>query len=298
MSAEGRRPSGPTRREIVQGVEREFALAGLESAAVEAERIVAAALEIPRPVLATQSGSRVDPRAAVRVARAVSRRLEGQPLQHIEGTLDFRRVRLVSDGRALIPRPETEQLVDVIASWVGRAAPVSRALDIGTGSGALALALLDEALAVRVLGLDVSATALVQAEENAQHSGLEGLELRLCPPGVWSALDPAERFDLIVSNPPYVSTSEWSMLDPVVRDHEPRVALDGGPTGLDVIRVVIGGAAAALIEGGALFLEIGASQGPAVLELLQAEPRLSEARIGLDLAGRTRFASAVKPVQP
>lgn len=245
-------------------------------------------------MLATEASVRVDAAVAVRVARAVSRRLEGQPLQHIEGTVDFRRVRLVSDGRTLIPRPETEQLVDVIAEWVRGRAPVERALDIGTGSGALAISLAEEEIAQRVLGLDVSEAALSQAVENAATAGTSGLEFRCCPPGIWKALGPNETFDLIVSNPPYVATEAWAGLDPTVRDHEPRVALDGGPDGLDVIRIIITGAATALTEGGALFLEIGASQGAAVLELLAAEPLLSTPRIGLDLAGRTRFAHAVK----
>ncbi len=288
-----RRPSGLTRRDIVQGVRRELEQAGLASAALEAERLVAAALELSLADLKTGEGRPVDSQAAVRVARAVSRRLEGQPLQHIEGTVDFRRVRLVSDGRALIPRPETEQLVDLIVSWAG-AAPVPRALDIGVGSGALALALLDEGVARRALGLDVSERALEQARENARRSGDEGMELRRCPPGVWSALEPGECFDLIVSNPPYIATDELDGLDPVVRDHEPKVALDGGRDGLSVIRIVIAGAAAALVEGGALFLEIGASQGHAVLALLEAERGLSDARIDPDLTGRTRFAWAIK----
>ncbi|MDE2663887.1 MAG: peptide chain release factor N(5)-glutamine methyltransferase [Gemmatimonadota bacterium] len=289
-----RRPAGPTRREIVQGVRRELELAGLESPRVEAERLVAAALSLSVSELGLSGGERVDPGAAADVARAVSRRLEGQPLQHIEGTVDFRRVRLVSDGRALIPRPETEQLLDLVAAWRrGRDAPVD-ALDIGVGSGAIALALLDEGIAGRVVGLDVSEDALDQARENARRQTADGLELRLCPPDIWSALEPGETFDLIISNPPYVTTPEWTGLDPVVRDHEPRVALDGGEDGLDVIRTVVSGAAAHLREGGALFLEIATHQAPAVLALLEAEPILTDSRVRTDLAARPRFASARK----
>ncbi len=289
---EGRRPAGPTRGEIVRGVRRELELAGIEAPRVEAERLVAAALSLSVGELGLTGGERVDPGAAAAVARAVSRRLEGQPLQHIEGTVDFRRVRLVSDGRALIPRPETEQLLDLVAAWHrGLGAPVD-ALDIGVGSGAIAIALLDEGIADRVVGLDVSDDALDLARENARRAAADGLELRLCPPGIWSALDAGETFDLIISNPPYVTTPEWAGLDPAVRDHEPRVALDGGEDGLDVIRTVVSGAAARLREGGALFLEIGMSQGPAVLRLLKAAAMLSDGRIGTDLAGRPRFASA------
>ncbi|MXW67981.1 MAG: peptide chain release factor N(5)-glutamine methyltransferase [Gemmatimonadales bacterium] len=290
----GRRPAGPTRREIVQGVRRELELAGLEAPRVEAERLVAAALSLSVSELGVAGGERVDPGAAADVARAVSRRLEGQPLQHIEGTVDFRRVRLVSDGRALIPRPETEQLLDLVAAWRrGRSAPVE-ALDIGVGSGAIAIALLDEGIAGRVVGLDVSEEALDQARENARRADAGGLELRPCRPDIWSALATGESFDLIISNPPYVTTPGWTGLDPVVRDHEPRVALDGGEDGLDVIRAVVSGAAARLREGGALFLEIGMSQGPAVMALLEAEPILTDCRVRADLAGRPRFASARK----
>lgn len=290
----GRRPAGPTRREIVQGVRREIELAGLEAPRVEAERLVAAALGLSRGELGVSGGERVDPAGAASVARTVSRRLEGQPLQHIEGTVDFRRVRLVSDGRALIPRPETEQLLDLVAAWRrDRSGPVE-ALDIGVGSGAIAIALLDEGIAGRVIGLDVSEDALELARENARRANVENLELRACPPDIWSALAPGEAFDLIISNPPYVTTEEWADLEPAVRDHEPRVALDGGEDGLDLIRTVVSGVAGRLRDGGALFIEIGMSQGSAVLGLLEAEALLSDARIGTDLAGRPRFASARK----
>ena len=294
----GRRPAGPTRREIVQGVRRELELAGLETPRTEAERLVAAALDLSRSELGVSGGERVDPVGAASVARAVARRLEGQPLQHIEGTTDFRRVRLVSDGRALIPRPETEQLIDLVGAWRrDRGAPAD-SLDIGVGSGAIAIALLDEDIASRVVGMDVSEDALDLARANARRAGVDGLELRYCPPDIWSALAPEETFDLIISNPPYVTSDEWTGLDPVVRDHEPRVALDGGEDGLDVIRTVVSGAAARLREGGALFIELGMSQGPAVLAMLQAEPGLTDGRVGVDLAGRPRFASARKGDSP
>lgn len=290
----GRRPAGPTRREIVEGVRRELELAGLEAPRVEAERLVAAALGLLRSELGVSGGERVDPAGATSVARAVSRRLEGQPLQHIEGTVDFRRVRLVSDGRALIPRPETEQLLDLVAAWRrDRDAPVD-ALDIGVGSGAIAIALLDEGIAGRVVGLDVSDDALDLARENVRRADVANLELRACSSDIWSALASGETFDLIISNPPYVTTSEWTDLDPVVRDREPRVALDGGEDGLEVIRTVVAGAPVRLREGGALFLEIGMSQASGVLRLLKAEALLSDGRIGTDLAGRPRFASARK----
>ncbi len=292
-----RRPAAPTYREIVQGVRRELELAGIESAATETERLVASAVGLPAGEVALRGGEAVEPAGAVAVAEAVARRLEGLPLQYVEGTADFRRVRLVCDERALIPRPETEQLLDRVMSWRRRRAgpALCDALDIGVGSGAIALSLLDEGVASRVVGLDVSAAALDLARENVRLSGATGLELRLCQTDIWSALGRDERFDLIVSNPPYVAAAEWEGLDSVVKDHEPRGALvGGGDDGLDVVRAIVSGAAGRLREGGALFLEIGMSQGPAVLKLLEAEEGLCCARVQPDLAGRTRFASACK----
>ena len=289
-----RRPIGPTRREVVQGVARELSSQGIESSRLEAERLVATVLDVKPSDLLDQGGVQLDPATAGRVAMAVARRLNGEPLQHIEGTAEFRSIELISDTRALIPRPETEELVDYIEDWIGNRAPINRALDIGTGSGAIALALLDEGLVSHVVGLDVSQEALAQAKENIENSGIEGLELRLCQSDIWSAILPQETFDLVVSNPPYVTSMDWRTLDPKVRDHEPRLAIDGGPDGLKIIRQIISGAAIALGLGGCVFLEIDSSKGPAVLDLLRSTSGLSEARISSDLSGKPRFASAIK----
>lgn len=290
-----RRPPGPSRGEVVRGIAAELEAHGIETPRVEAERLVADVLGVRRAELATASEERIAPGQAAAVARAVSRRLSGEPLQHIEGRVEFRRLMLVSDRRALVPRPETEQLVDRIATWVGERRPLSRALDIGTGSGAIGLALLDEGLAERVLGLDSSEAALEQAAENRAASGLaDRFELRPCPPAIWPALERDERFDLIVSNPPYVRSAEIAGLAPQVREHEPRSALDGGPDGFDVVRTVIGGAPRHLRPGGALFLEIAADAGASVQRLLRAAPGLREAAIERDLSGRDRFARAVR----
>lgn len=288
-----RRPAGPTRRETVEGIERELREHGIESPRPEAERLVSAALGIPRSELAVEGGTRLDAGQAAAVARAVARRVSREPLQHIEGAAEFRELVLVSDRRALIPRPETEELVDLVAGWTaGESA--ARALDIGVGSGALGLSLLAEGLVERVIGLDVSAEALEQAGENARRAGVaDRLELRRCGPGIWPAVRDEAPFDLVVSNPPYVARADLEGLEPEVRDYEPRAALDGGDDGLDVIRVVISGAAAALRPGGALFLEIGADQGEGVRRLLEAADRWTGVAIRRDLTGRPRFASAL-----
>lgn len=289
-----RRPAGPTRGEIVDGIASELKIAGLESARLEAERLVASVLEVGRAELVAERSTRVSPEHAAAIARAVSRRLEGVPLQHIEGSTGFRSLVLVSDGRALVPRPETEQLVDLVASHRPGVAPL-QVLEVGVGSGAIALSLLAEGVAERVLAVDVSTRALDQARENASITGVRaGLDLRPCSPAIWPDVEGEGPFDVVVSNPPYVASRDIDGLSPEVRDHDPRVALDGGDDGLDVVRTILRGAPDVLRPEGRVWLEIGADQGADVLGLLEADPRLENAEISSDLAGRDRFATATR----
>lgn len=310
------RPAGPTREEAVSGVARELEAAGgdvgIDRPRLEAERLVCHVTGIERAELARTGDRRLSPDEAGRLGRAIRRRLAGEPLQHIEGTVAFRELVLLADPRAFLPRPETEQLVDRVARWarggegegvrtVGRDAPdeppLREVLDVGTGSGAIALSLVVEGLAERVVGLDVSADALVQAAANREGAGLseETVELRLASRPVWSSVRGEERFDAIVSNPPYVTDEEMEELPAEVADHEPREALAGGPDGLEVIREIVDGAHAYLRPGGALFLEIGAGQGEAVERLLGEAGSWEDVRVGRDLAGRERFVRAQRP---
>jgi len=330
----GRRPPAPTRRETVKGLARELSGAGRDAAVddpgLEAERLVAHVLGIGRTELARTGSEPIEPGQAMRLARAVRRRLAGEPLQHIEGTVHFRELVLAADPRALVPRPETEQLVDRIAAWAGARAdrtgpgpaagdgersggsrvvraggrgrrrgppPLESALDIGTGSGAIALSLVAEGIARRAVGIDVSEAALEQARENREAAGLgpEQVELRAVEGAPWDALGEDERFDLVVSNPPYVRDEEVEGLPAQVREHEPREALAGGEDGLRVIREIVAGAAARLRPDGALFLEIGQGQGDAVLELLERAGTWREVEVTADLSGRERFVQARAP---
>ncbi|MFQ5889040.1 MAG: N5-glutamine methyltransferase family protein [Gemmatimonadota bacterium] len=326
-------PPAPTRREAVLGLAEELGSAGVESARLEAERLVCHALGIDRAELALTGAERLTPEEAGRLARAVGRRLSGEPLQHIEGTVAFRQLVLAADRRALIPRPETEQLVDLVAAWGARRsrqragggesavrvvrrpmtdpaggfreadpssgrrkrALVGCALDIGTGSGAIALSLAVEGIAARVVATDVSGEALEQAAENRARlppEVAERVELRRSAGPVWEPVRPGERFDLIVSNPPYVTDRELEELPPDVGDHEPREALAGGPDGLEVLREIVAEAARHLKPGGALFLEIGPAQGEAVRRLLEATGRWRRVEVEPDLTGRDRFVRA------
>ncbi|MFQ5678911.1 MAG: peptide chain release factor N(5)-glutamine methyltransferase [Gemmatimonadota bacterium] len=324
------RPEPPSRREAASGLGRELEAAGVESPRLEAERLVAHAVGVKRSELPADWDRHLTLEEAGRLARAAGRRFAGEPLQHIEGTVEFRSLVLRSDPRALIPRPETEQLVERILQWVrkratgagssgGEAAAakggvvrlrgparlggrpcLGDVLDIGTGSGAIALSLAVEGIADRVVGIDLSREALAQAEENRALAGAAGrrVELRLTDETVWGGIAPGERFDLIVSNPPYVSDAELAMLAPEVNEREPRVALEGGPAGLNVIRRIAGSAARHLRPEGALFLEIGAAQGAAVRALFAERDEWLEVKVMKDLAGRDRFVRVEPAPRP
>lgn len=302
--------TGPTpvrsRRHAVEQGEAELSASGVESPRLEAERLVAHAIGIPRHRLALSGDEPLSRAEAVLIRRLVARRIAGEPLQHIEGTVEFRDLVLVADRRALIPRPETEQLVEQVASWALRRStgrsdpsggdvspPLEAVLDVCTGSGAIAFALVSEGIAARATGLDISEAALEQARENRARLRLEGVvDLRRCGNSIYDALSPGDRFDAIVSNPPYIRDEEIAGLAREVGAYDPEVALAGGPDGLFVLRTVIGGAAARLRERGTLFLEIGANQGEAVRTVLESRGPWKSIEIRRDLAGRDRFAIA------
>ena len=300
-----RRPEGPDLRSALRALTTELQQAGIESPRAEAERLIALVTGIDRPRLAIEANSALSPGAAVQLADLVRRRLDGEPLQHLEGSTQFRDLTLVSDGRALIPRPETEQLVDLVQRWVrggsesaGAVRTVRRpglALDIGTGSGAIALALASEGLAARVVGVDVSATAIEQAEENRRLAGLsDRVEFRLVEADPFQALAAGERFSIVVSNPPYITDEEMSTLPATISDFEPAAALRGGADGLDLLRVIVKRTLEFMDDAGRLFLEVGAGQAAPVAHLLEAEGRWTDIRTHEDLAGRVRFVTAGK----
>ena len=306
-----RRLPGPSRSEVIEGLAAELQTGGIEGARHEAERLVAHVLGVSRTDLLLHANLVIQPEEAGDIATIAHRRLSGVPLQHIEGTVAFRDLVLVCDGRALVPRPETEQLVELIVDWArgaGASGGVRRvvrreemsqprldvALDIGTGSGAIALSLLQEGIVSRAVAIDVSARALDQAGENARSLGLdERVDFRLTGQSPWEVIESGETFDLIVSNPPYVEDSVVPTLPTEVRDHDPREALAGGVDGLDVVRRIVASASAHLRPGGGLFLEVGADHGEAARRLLEQESSWDEVLVTPDLAGRERFVVAL-----
>jgi release factor glutamine methyltransferase len=214
---------------------------------------------------------------------AVERVVRGEPIPYVTGLAGFRRLTLGCDRRALIPRPETEGLVDLAL----RLAPTGRVLDLGTGSGCIALALADEGTWDDVTGVDASLEALALARENGARTGRAVRWLA----GSWCGPVAGERFDVILTNPPYIATGEWERLDPSVRDWEPRQALDGGPDGLDAVRIVLAQARGVLGPGGWLFMEVDARRAAATASLARALD-WDEVGIHHDVFGRARYLAA------
>jgi len=223
------------------------------------------------------------------------RRSKREPVQYITGRAAFRQLNLEVDHRVLVPRPETELLVDAALEFAG---PGMRALDIGTGSGCIALSLAHEGPFAEVVATDVSPEALEIARVNAatlaQTSPETVSRLKFREGSLFTPLQAGEVFDLIVSNPPYIGTSEADSLTPEVRDSEPALALFAGADGLSVLEPLIAGVAAWLRPGGLLLLEIGAAQSEAVLALIGQNPQMDAASVIRDLAGRPRIVRACR----
>jgi release factor glutamine methyltransferase len=251
---------------------------GSETPRLDAELLLAHALGVERIDLYLDLERPLDSSELDAARALVSRRAAREPLQYILGEWGFRRLTLRVDRRALIPRPETETVVErCLALLVGREAP--RVLDVGTGSGAIALAIADEHPGARVTGIDVSGDALELARENAARTGLD---VELIEHDVFQGL-PAGPWELVVSNPPYVDPEDRASLQPEVRDWEPDTALFGR----DVTAAVAGGAVEVLVDGGALVLEVGDGQAQATAALLTSLG-YGDVRTTPDLARRDR----------
>lgn len=243
-------------RDALGGAVDALAAAGVETPRLDAEVLLAEATGWERARLAAEPEAGVPAGAARRFGEMVRRRLRREPVAYIVGRKGFRRIELEVDSRVLVPRPETELLVELALELSPR-----RVLDMGTGSGAVALAIAEELAGCELLATDTSSAALEVARANAERLGLAdrvAFHEAMLPP------EPP-RLDLIVANLPYVAEAEWEGLEPEVTEWEPREALLAGEDGLDVIRAAIPLAAAA---APALALEVGARQAPAVSELL------------------------------
>ncbi len=260
-------------------------LATVDSPRLDAELLLAHALDVSRAHLWAHPEQPLTPEQQHHYHDLLVRRAQGEPLPYITGRVEFHGLELAVDPRVLIPRPETETLVDLALAWqVEAACRVLEVADVGTGSGCIAVSLAHALQAqAHLYALDLSPDALAVAQSNAERHQVAD-RIDFLQSDLLAAL-PCP-VDLILSNPPYVAADE--PLPRHVRQHEPRLALDGGRDGLDLIRRLLSQASAHLRPGGAVMLEIGASQGPAGTELAQAAFPQAEVAVHLDLAGLDR----------
>lgn len=280
-----------TSREHLSSAAEELERAGCPSPRVDAEWLLAHCLAVPRLALRMARLRAVDGAVAARYAAAVARRARREPLQQIVGSQDFRGIRVGVTRDVLVPRPETEVLVE----WALELLPAGEPLvvDVGTGSGCIACAIAAERPAARVVAIERSAQAAAVARGNAADLGGR---VRVLVGDLFAPLGDV-RADLIVSNPPYLDAAMLAALPPEVAEFEPRVAVDGGADGLDVIRPLVAGARARLRPGAALVLETaGGEQARRVAALLDAAD-FTQVSFRRDLAGVERFVAGRAPAE-
>jgi release factor glutamine methyltransferase len=267
-----------------------FRRAGLDSPELDARLLVGHALGLGHTELLVEGSRSLGDKDAVALERLAARRLDREPVARILGTKEFWGITLQLNEATLVPRPETETVVEAALAAVDRAGPRDRALriaDLGTGSGALLIALLHELPNAVGIGTDVSEEALAAARDNAGRLGL-GSRTEFITTDFGAAL--TGRFDLVVSNPPYIPSADIDALAPEVR-RDPRRALDGGLDGLDAYRTIAGQAAGLLKPDGTLVVELGIGQQSAVTALFHAAG-LAPQPARPDLAGIPRALPA------
>ena len=301
----GKRQATGGRRvdEVVSHVARLLAANGeIDDAVREARDIVAALVDAPRHWAIVNEATQVDGVLHDRAVAAARRRAQGAPLAYAVGTASFRSLTLQVDERVLIPRPETELLVDIVLTHVGTRAG-GTIVDVGTGSGAIAIALATEGQFARVIATDISTDALAVASANALRIGARvefacGHLLRACDELLAGPGEPRagsrESLRAVVSNLPYISYSEIRELPKSVRDWEPAMALFSGDDGLALTAGLVRQAARRLGPGGLLALEVDARRALLVAELVGADQRFANVAVQLDLAGRERFVLATR----
>ncbi|MDN5325454.1 MAG: release factor glutamine methyltransferase [Moorella sp. (in: firmicutes)] len=273
-----------TLRQALGEAARRLAAGGVERPRLEAEVLLSWACDLTRPRLLARLEERLVPAAAARFWPAIDRRAAGYPLQYLTGHQEFMSLDFKVTPAVLIPRQDTEVVVEAVLERLDPGGSYTIA-DCGTGSGAIALSLAHYLPRARVYATDISPAALAVARENARKLGLAA-RVALYQ-GDFLAPLRGLKLDVLVSNPPYIPTAALPVLPVDVRS-EPRLALDGGPDGLDAYRLLLPGAAGLLRPGGLLALEIGFDQGQAVKDLARAVGAYRNEQILPDNAGRDR----------
>ncbi len=275
---------------VVETVLREGA-AALEVATdapwLEAELLLSHVTGLPRPALLAHPEHSLPPHQLSSYRATIRRRTAGIPLPYLTGRVEFYGLDLAVTPHVLIPRPETETLVDLALQR-----RPEMVVDVGSGSGCVAVALAVHLPGARVVATDISAASLQTARANARRHRVQD-RVRLVQCDLVAAL--TGPVDLLVSNPPYVARGEWASLPMSVRQYEPALALDGGPDGLAVIQRLLATGPRILQPGGAMLVEIGAAQGKAATRLAQSILPGARVAIHPDLAGRDRVLEVVLP---
>ena len=264
--------------------------AGIDSPVIDARLLVEAAAGATRADILADPRRVLDEVQTEALDALVARREKREPVSHILGAKGFWKIMLRVTPAVLAPRPDTETILDVVLPMFGEGDAFS-VLDLGVGSGAILLAILAERPAARGLGVDASDEALAVARENAANLGLAGRAVFTHTD--WTAGLDADQFDLVVSNPPYVKRGDIASLPPEVKNHEPRMALDGGRDGLDAFRAIAPQILRVLKPGGRFAVEFGLGQQAAVRTLFEAAGAI-ELIVTRDLADHDRVLSGRK----
>jgi release factor glutamine methyltransferase len=276
--------------EVIQRSTEFLARKGVEAPRLQVELLAASLLKMPRLKLYLNFDRALTEPELETLRGQVKRRGEREPLQHILGSTSFCGLEMLVNRDVLIPRPETELLAERAWQRLSKLAPHSKVLDFGTGSGCLAVTLAVKCPQAEVHALDVSESALNVARENAsRHQVAE--RIHFYQSDGFEAVPREWRFDLLVGNPPYVPSAEIERLEAEVRDHDPRLALDGGKDGLEFYRRLAVEAALVLAPSGLMMLEFGDGQAEAVEEILQRQHWQIDA-VEKDYSGRARILIA------
>jgi release factor glutamine methyltransferase len=258
--------------------------AGIDSAQIDAEVLLRNVLGIEKAQLYSALDEPLSAGHRLRFQEMLGRRIRREPVAYITGRKEFWSLDFVVTPKALIPRPETELLVEVAPNI----------LDLGTGSGIIAVCLAKERLEAKLLAVDIASPALEVARINSRRHGVSG-RIDLIQGDLFAALGAGKRlFDLIVSNPPYIRSGELSLLAPEISRWEPMTALDGGRDGIEYYRRIIGEAIEHLAPGSSIVLEIGADMAPVVTELFVCAGGYGPASVYQDYAGKERVIAAIK----
>lgn len=276
---------------LVKWATDDFRTRGIESPRLDAELIVGHALKLSRTQIIMHLDRPLEAGELRELRELVKRRRAHEPIAYLKGEREFYGRTFAVDKRVLVPRPDTEVLIDVALRRTSDRALSCRTLDLCTGSGCIAITLAKERPTTPVLATDISDDALAVARENRERLGAYRVAFAV---GDLFAAVPKTTFDLIVSNPPYIPSSDIEGLMVDVRDFEPRLALDGGADGLDLIRRIVAESAGYLANDGILAIELGAGEAPAVRDLF-IEAGFQGVEIAKDLARIERVVSGRMP---